>query len=40
MNVLNQKGLRPRDKPLRLSQLTPEDQRLIFTRYPNLKSRA
>jgi hypothetical protein len=39
-NVLNQKGQRPEDKPRRLSQLTPEDQRLIFTRYPELKSRA
>jgi len=40
MNVLNQKGTRPQDKPLRLSQLSPSDQQLIFTRYPELKSRA
>jgi len=40
MNVLNQKGLRPQDKPLPLSQLSPEDQRLIFTHYPSLKARA
>jgi hypothetical protein len=39
-NVLNQKGLRPQDKPMRLSQLTPADQRLIFSRYPELRSRA
>ena len=29
MNVLNQKGTRPQDKPIRLGQLTPEDQRRI-----------
>jgi hypothetical protein len=37
MNVLNQKGLRPQDKPTCLSQLTAEDQHMIFTRYPELK---
>ena len=37
MNVLNQKQLRPQDKPLRLSQLPPEDQHRIYTRYPELK---
>jgi len=37
MNVLNQKGTRPQDKPIRLGQLTPEDQRRIYTRYPELK---
>jgi hypothetical protein len=40
MNVLNQKGSRPQDKPLRLSQLPAEDQRRIFNDYPQLKSRA
>ena len=40
MNVLNQKGLRPQDKPIRLGQLTPEDQRRIYQRYPSLKNRA
>ena len=40
MNVLNQKGTRPQDKPMRLGQLTPEDQRRIFTRYPQLKNLA
>jgi len=40
MNVLNQKGTRPQDKPIRLSQLSPSDQQLIFTRYPELKTRA
>ncbi|MBB5340312.1 DUF3863 domain-containing protein [Tunturiibacter gelidoferens] len=37
MNVLNQKGTRPQDKPQRLGQLTAEDQRRIFVRYPELK---
>ena len=40
MNVLNQKGSRPQDKPVRLSQLSAEDQAMIFSRYPELKSRA
>lgn len=40
MNVINQKGTRPQDKPTRLGQLSPEDQRLIFSRYAELKSRA
>jgi hypothetical protein len=37
MNVLNQKGTRPQDKPLRLGQLSAEDQRRIYARYPELK---
>jgi hypothetical protein len=37
MNVLNQKGIRPNDKPIRLGQLAPEDQRRIYSRYPELK---
>jgi hypothetical protein len=37
MNVLNQKGTRPQDKPRSLSQLGEDDQRLIFARYPELK---
>lgn len=40
MNVLNQKGLRPQDKPIRLAQLAPEDQRRIFAKYPELKKLA
>lgn len=40
MNVLNQKQTRPQDVPRRLSQLSPEDQRRIFTRYPDLKALA
>jgi hypothetical protein len=40
MNVLNQKGTRPQDKPIRLSQLTPQDQQRIYTRYPELKNLA
>jgi hypothetical protein len=37
MNVLNQKGTRPQDKPMRLSQLSSEDQLRIHARYPDLK---
>jgi len=37
MNVINQKGTRPQDKPVRLSQLTPQDQQRIYARYPELK---
>jgi hypothetical protein len=40
MNVLNQKGRRPQDKPIRLGQLTPEDQLRIYKRYPELKKLA
>jgi hypothetical protein len=40
MNVLNQKGTRPQDKPLRLSQFSAQDQRMIFTWYPQLRKRA
>lgn len=40
MNVLNQKGSRAQDKPVRLSQLSAEDQHRIFARYPELRSRA
>ncbi|MGB7190044.1 MAG: DUF3864 domain-containing protein [Acidobacteriaceae bacterium] len=37
MNVLNQKGTRPQDKPVRLGQLPAEDQQRIYARYPELK---
>ncbi len=37
MNVLNQKGTRPQDKPVRLGQLPSDDQRRIYARYPELK---
>jgi hypothetical protein len=40
MNVLNQKGSRAQDKPVRLSQMSSEDQHRIFTYYPELRSRA
>lgn len=40
MNVLNQKGTRPQDRPKSLGQLSPGDQKLIFTVYPELKSLA
>ena len=37
MNVLNQKGTRPQDKPTPLGKLGPEDQHIIYARYPALK---
>jgi hypothetical protein len=37
MNVLNQKGTRPQDKPIPLGQLPSEDQQRIYARYPELK---
>ena len=37
MNVLNQKGTRPHDKPRQISALSAEDQGRIFARYPELK---
>jgi len=40
LNVLNQKGTRPQDKPIRLGQLSPGDQRRIFARYPQLQKLA
>jgi len=40
MNVLNQKGTRPQDKPMRLGQLAGDDQRRIYARYPELKKLA
>jgi hypothetical protein len=40
MNVLNQKGTRSQDKPVRLGQLSSDDQRRIYERYPMLKKRA
>lgn len=36
MNVLNQKGTRPQDKPMRLGQLSAEDRRRIYASYPEL----
>ena len=40
MNVLNQKGTRAQDHPMRLSQLDEEAQTRIFARYPELKKDA
>lgn len=40
MNVINQKGQRPQDKPRPLNQLSAEDQQMIFRLYPNLKTSA
>jgi len=40
MNVLNQKGTRPQDKPVRLGQLSGEDRGRIYSRYPELKKLA
>jgi hypothetical protein len=37
MNVLNQKATRPQDKPTPLGELSGEDRRRIFARYPELK---
>ena len=37
MNVLNQKGTRPQDKPIQLGQLIADDQRRIFAKYPELQ---
>lgn len=36
MNVMNQKGLRPQDKPKLLKELSAEDQALIKKHYPEL----
>ena len=36
MNVLNQKGTRPQDSPMRLGQLPADAQSMIFARYPEL----
>jgi len=40
MNVLNQKGTRSQDKPIRLAQLAAEDQSMIYSQYPELKKLA
>jgi hypothetical protein len=37
MNVLNQKAIRPQNKPVRLSQLSDDQPHLFFARYPELK---
>jgi hypothetical protein len=36
MNVLNQKGTRPQDKPTPLRQFSHDDQQRILARYPEL----
>ena len=36
MNRINQKGLRPQDKPILLSELTSKEKRLIAQYYPEL----
>jgi hypothetical protein len=38
MNVLNQKGTRPQDRPRRVGELAEEDRGRIFARYTELKS--
>ncbi len=40
MNVLNQKGTRPQDRPRLLGQLSADDRRRIFAKYPELKALA
>jgi Domain of Unknown Function with PDB structure (DUF3863)/Domain of Unknown Function with PDB structure (DUF3864) len=37
INKMNQKGLRPQDKPIELEKLDPEDKKLILSRYPELR---
>jgi hypothetical protein len=37
MNVLNQKGTRPQDKPVPLQRLSAEDRLRIYHRYPELR---
>jgi hypothetical protein len=37
LGQINQKGTRPQDKPVGLSELLVEDQKRIFKRYPELK---
>ncbi|HEY1986059.1 MAG TPA: DUF3863 domain-containing protein [Terracidiphilus sp.] len=37
MNVLNQKGTRPQDKPVAISGLSGDDQRRVYARYPELR---
>ncbi len=37
MNVLNQKGTRPQDKPIPFAKLSANDQRLVLTHYPDLR---
>jgi hypothetical protein len=36
MNRLNQKGIRPQDKPVPISELTGDDRALIARRCPDL----
>lgn len=36
MNRINQKGLRPQDKPIPIGQLNADDQDIIKRRYPEL----
>jgi hypothetical protein len=38
MNVLNQKGTRPQDKPISLSRLSSSDKNLVYSHYPELNS--
>ena len=40
MNVLNQKGTRVQDRPVRLGQLGADEQSRIFARYPELRKNA
>ena len=36
MNRLNQKGIRPQDKPVDIQELKPGEQEMIIRRYPEL----
>jgi hypothetical protein len=37
INRINQKGLRPQDRPIQLSELEPSEKELIAGYYPELK---
>lgn len=36
MNRINQKGIRPQDRPVSFAELTEEERRIIRGRYPEL----
>ena len=38
INRINQKGLRPQDKPILLKELEKDEKDLIYHYYPNLES--
>jgi len=36
MNRINQKGVRPQDKPIYIGKLNPDEKAIIKRRYPEL----